>query len=121
MGRRLSLLLICCWGLVVAASTLDWLRDDSTSATASLQPSDPLAGRIQNSSYLYSLGNTLLSRVFATTTDGGWGTWDIWTVTDGSALRALSPEAIVKLDNIAYNIGITLTPLCIHIVLTLLI
>ena len=53
---------------------------------------------------MFILGNTLFSRVFASTTDGAWATWDLQT-SHGSALRAMSPEAIVTLDNISYNIG----------------
>jgi len=67
---------------------------------------------IVNSSTVFSLGNGLLARSFATTSDGGWGTWDIQTLSHGSALRAISPEAIVSLDNTSYYIGglVTVTP-----------
>ena len=105
MNRLLSCILLVCWVSIAGAIKLDWLRDDVVSATASLQPSDPLPDRIQNSSNLYVLGNGLLSRVFATTTDGAWATWDIITATDGSALRAMSPEATLTLDQTTYHIG----------------
>jgi hypothetical protein len=49
-----------------------------------------------------ALSNGLLARVFTTAPD--WATWDVQT-SRGSALRAISPEAFVTLDNRTYQVG----------------
>eukprot|EP01052_Picozoa_sp_SAG31_P050571 SAG31_NODE_11601_length_1014_cov_1.240437_1_plen_300_part_01 len=49
-----------------------------------------------------ALSNGLLARVFTTAPD--WATWDVQT-SRGSALRAISPEAFVTLDNRTYPVG----------------
>jgi hypothetical protein len=73
--------------------TSDWLVDRIT-ANVTLQQLSPTSVR---------LSNTLLAREFSTSPD--WATTDLYSAAHGSALRAISPEAIVSLDDTEYNIG----------------
>ena len=70
----------------------DWLVDEISTPTSVRQLDTRTV----------ELTNGLLARVFTTSPD--WATWDIGT-SQGSALRGVSPEAIVVLDGIEYHVG----------------
>ena len=82
----------------VFCRTKDWLINDITTTSDWLKNEDGS----------YTLTNGLISRTFST--NPGFTTIDYYSYEKStSLLRALSPEAVLKLDDVIYNVGHVIT------------